>query len=206
MKHIDVEEEFDHLENDNKENDSNVSIAEIKNGILGVVSTTLSGVSRYLPPKEIVVDTLFDIIDKESIDSLDGVIVYLHRAFENLYKEKSSIIDKSVAFNLLVTKYEAYLKKLYYIIHGEEVPPQNEGEDVTWANVIHAFSCLWGLKNNPKPAYQQLYQYLILIKGWRNDESHISPTASDQELKAALDIVITMYCFATGASIEDLND
>ena len=206
VKHIDVDEEFNHLENDNIKSGSTVSVSSIKDGILGVIRTTLADVSRFMQPQEVIVDSLFSIIDKESIASLDGVSVYLHRAFENLYKEGSTIIDKSVAFNLLVTKYEAYLKKLYYLIHGEEVPPQNEGEDVTWANVIHAFSCLWGLKNNPKPAYQQLYQYLLLIKGWRNDESHISPTASDQELKAALDIVITMYCFVTGSSLDNLNN
>lgn len=45
----------------------------------------------------------------------------------------------------------------------------------------------------------------MLIKGWRNDESHISPTASEQEIDTAISIIISMYFYATGASITDLE-
>ena len=34
-------------------------------------------------------------------------------------------------------------------------------------------------------------QYLLLVKGGRNDESHISPTASEQEVNAAIRIIRT---------------
>jgi len=117
-----------------------------------------------------------------------------------------NIVRKSVAFNLLATKYEAYLKKLYYLLKGEEVKPQHEGEDVTWKNVIHAFPCLWGLKNNLRPEYQELYRYLMMVKTWRNDESHISPTASEGEFDAAIKIIIAMYGFATASSITELEE
>jgi type I restriction enzyme R subunit len=43
------------------------------------------------------------------------------------------------------------------------------------------------------------------VKEWRNSESHISPTASEQELNAAINIIITMYCYATGSCITDLE-
>ena len=138
-------------------------------------------------------------------ESLKGVGIFLHRAFNNLYKENTTIVDKFVAFNLLVTKFEAYLKKLYYLMKGEEVKPRNEGEDVTWSNVIYAVRPLWNLKFNPNDNYQQLYQYLQMVKSWRNDESHISPTASEQEVDTAINIIITMYCYATGSCITDLE-
>jgi type I restriction enzyme R subunit len=131
--------------------------------------------------------------------------VYLHRAFVNLFKESSNIVDKHVAFNLLATKYEAYLKKLYYLMKGEEIKPQHEGEDVTWKNVIHDVNCLWKLKYQLDDDHQRLYQYLNMIKEWRNAESHISPTASEQELDGAINIIITMYCYATGMCITDLE-
>ena len=44
-----------------------------------------------------------------------------------------------------------------------------------------------------------------MVKDWRNSESHISPTASEQELNAAINIIITMYCYATGSCITDLE-
>lgn len=57
-------------------------------------------------------------------------------------------------------------------------------------NVIYAHRCLWNLKFSTDAAKLQLYQYLMLIKGWRNDESHISPTASEQEVDTAISIII----------------
>ena len=107
--------------------------------------------------------------------------------------------------NLLATKFEAYLKKLYYLINKEEVKPQYEGEPVSWKHVIYAFRCLRGLKYNTKSEYQTLYSYLELVKSWRNDESHISPTASEEEVIGAINIIITMYCFATGSNITELE-
>jgi type I restriction enzyme R subunit len=152
-----------------------------------------------------IVEALFYVMDKESIESLDGVGLFLHRAFINLYKDGSTIVDKFVSFNLLVTKFEAYLKKLYYLMKNEEVKPQNEGESVTWANVIHDVKPLWQLKYSTDEAKQQLYQWLLMVKEWRNSESHISPTASEQELNAAISIIVTMYCYATGSCITELE-
>jgi hypothetical protein len=145
------------------------------------------------------------VIDTPSIDSLDNVGMFIQRAFTNLYGKKATIVDKFVAFNLLVTKFEAYLKKLYYLMKGHEVSSQNPGEDVTWKNVIYAHKCLWNLKYSTDEGKQQLYQYLMLIKGWRNSESHISPTASEQEVDTAISIILTMYFYSTGSSITDLE-
>jgi len=152
-----------------------------------------------------IIDSVFYVTDTPSIDSLDNVGIFIQRAFTNLYGKRATIVDKFVAFNLLVTKFEAYLKKLYYLMKGHEVPAQNPGEDVTWKNVIYAHKCLWNLKYSTDEGKQQLYQYLMLIKGWRNSESHISPTASEQEVDTAISIILTMYFYATGSSITDLE-
>ena len=50
-----------------------------------------------------------------------------------------------------------------------------------------------------------LYNYLMLVKDWRNAESHISPTASEAEVDAAIQVIIAMYGYATGASITELE-
>ena len=180
---------------------------KIKAQINSLLTSSLSGVLRHMRPMDIVVDSVFKVLETTSIDTLDGVEVFVKSAFETLYaKENATIVEKFVAFNLLVTKFEAYLKKLYYLIHKQEVQPQYEGEPVTWKNVIHGFSCLWGLKKDSRTAYQQLYSYLEMVKRWRNDESHISPTATEQELNAAVDVVVTLYFYATGRSLMDLEE
>ena len=206
VEDVDVEKGFDDLENPQQpESNEEPTINYIKNKIEDIIAFTLNGVSHNMRHRKEIVEALMYVIDKESLEKLDGVGVYLHRAFVNLFKESSNIVDKHVAFNLLATKYEAYLKKLYYLMKGEEIKPQHEGEDVTWKNVIHDVNCLWKLKYQLDDDHQRLYQYLNMIKEWRNAESHISPTASEQELNGAINIILTMYCYATGMCITDLE-
>ena len=182
-----------------------VDVAVIKDNIRSILKTTLTAVLPQMRPIDEIIDSVFYVTDTPSIDSLDNVGIFIQRAFTNLYGKRATIVDKFVAFNLLVTKFEAYLKKLYYLMKGHEVPAQNPGEDVTWKNVIYAHKCLWNLKYSTDEGKQQLYQYLMLIKGWRNSESHISPTASEQEVDTAISIILTMYFYATGSSITDLE-
>lgn len=181
------------------------NIDKIRYSIKDILKGTLADVEQYMRPQEEVLDSVFYVLGKETLETLDGVGLFISRAFSNLFVKKASIVDKHVAFNLLVTKFEAYLKKLYYLMEGKEVAPQHEGDPVTWKDVIHAVRPLWTLKFNDKPAYQTLYQYLLMVKEWRNNEAHISPTASEQEIDAAIHIVITMYFFATGSCITELE-
>lgn len=201
-----VEEEFEKLETPSEEPAKSVVSIEVtaKKELESIISSTLGGMSGLRPMNEMA-NSVFYVLDKESIPSLDSVGIYIHRAFTNLYKDDATIVDKFVAFNLLVTKFEAYLKKLYYLMKGEEVRPQYEGENVTWANVIHDIRPLWTLKFSTEETKQKLYQWLLMVKEWRNSESHISPTASEEELNAAIKIITTMYCYATGACITDLK-
>ena len=200
------EEESENNSTQPDENDEVVlNIEKIKFSIKDILKETLSGVSKYMRPQDEVLDSVFYVLGKESLESLDGVGLFISRAFSNLFVKDATIVDKFVSFNLLVTKFEAYLKKLFFLMKGKEVKPQYEGQDVTWKDVIHAIRPLWTLKYNENDEYQKLYQYLMLVKGWRNDESHISPTASEQEIDTAIKIIITMYFFATGSCITELE-
>lgn len=183
-----------------------LDIEKIKFSIKDILKSTLSGVADYMPPREEVIDSVFYVLGKESLDSLDGVGLFISRAFGNLFLKNATIVDKHVGFNLLVTKFEAYLKKLFYLMTGNEVQPQYPGNDVTWKDVIHAIRPLWNLKYNEDTEYQKLFQYLLMVKEWRNNEAHISPTASEKEIDAAISIIITMYFFATGSCIRDLRN
>ncbi|MCQ2146820.1 MAG: HsdR family type I site-specific deoxyribonuclease [Bacteroidales bacterium] len=181
--------------------DPNVVRAKLAN----VSSTLLSGVSRYMRPATEIVKSVDYVLETTSINTLDAVGIYVNDAFNKLYGRQPNFVDKMTSFHQLVTQFEAYLKKLYYLIHGTEVQPAPGNTDVTWKDVIKSFTCLWGLKHNPQPVYQQLYQCLELVKGLRNGQSHMSPTASDQEVDNAISAVLTMYLFATGSSITDLE-
>lgn len=178
---------------------------KIKAGIKASLDVNLNHLSGWSYSQEEVIDGIFNILDMESVERLDGVGVLINRAFANIFGKTPTIVDKHVSFNLLVTKFEAYLKKLYYLMNGEEIQPREPGQDVTWGNVVHAIRPLWNLRYNEQPEYQTLYQYLNLMKGWRNDESHISPAASEQEVDAAIKVALTIYFYATGACLRSVR-
>lgn len=199
------EEKTEETETQEGQEDGVLNIEKIKLCIKDILTNTLAGVSKNMRPQEEVLDSVFYVLGKESLESLDGVGLFISRAFSNLFVKEATIVDKFVSFNLLVTKFEAYLKKLFFLMKGREVKPQVEGQNVTWKDVIHAVRPLWTLKYSEDEEYRKLYQYLMLVKGWRNDESHISPTASEQEINTAIHIIITMYFYATGSCITDLE-
>ena len=199
------EEETEANQEEKPVEDDLPNIDKIKPELKKILQSSLADVERYMRPQDEIIDSLFFVLGKKTIETLDGVGIFIHRAFFNLFAKKATIVDKHVAFNLLVTKFEAYLKKLYYLMNSKEVSPQHEGDPVSWKDVVYAIRPLRSLKFSHTPAYQTLYQYLLMVKEWRNNEAHISPTASEQEIDAAIHIIITMYCFATGSCITELE-
>lgn len=204
-------QEVDNNPNDKLNSDKILSETErtqlVKDKVNNVVSEYLKDFSRCMRPVSEMVDGLFKVLDIKSIDSLDGIKMYLRQALESLYaKENPTIVEKSVSFNLLVTKFEAYLKKLYYVLNKTEIQANRIGEEAMWADVIHAFPCLWNLKYDPDVRYQQLYEFLNCVKGWRNAQSHLSPTTPEKEVDIAINICLTMYIFTTGCCLTDLEN
>lgn len=154
------------------------------------------------------IDRFFFVLNQISISSLDGVDEMLKNVFNNIYTNDSlNSNDKRVFFNALVSKFEAYLKKLYYLINGEEVKPYNAEFTASLADAIHGFSCLWNLKYDRTETGQKFYRYLEMLRGWRNDEAHIAPEAPEEaEVDAAIKIVSAVYLYVTGCSITDLEE
>lgn len=70
---------------------------------------------------------------------------------------------------------------------------------------IFAFSCLRNLKYTTDEREQKFKEYLNLLRQWRNDEAHLSPNATDDEIDAALKVVTAMYLFVVGNNITELE-
>lgn len=97
-------------------------------------------------------------------------------------------------------KYEVFLKKIYYLIHDEELESQ-DGKDATLANAIHAFKCLWNLKYAKDEDEQKFASYLQRLRDWRNDEAHNAPNSTGEEVNTAIKVVVVMYLYVTVYSI-----
>ena len=161
-------------------------------------------------PMEEVVSSLLYILRTPSTPLYDGADEILRDGLNHVFCDAHlTAIDRRTIFNQLLTKYESFLKKLYFLIHQADVPTNpNAPEDTvpSLSNAIFAFDCLRELKYDSNPAYQTFYGYLNNLREWRNLESHAAPTATEQDLIAGTKVVVAMYLFVTAWSIGDLEE
>jgi type I restriction enzyme R subunit len=180
-------------------------LKEILNNAFKQEFESLAGRMRSLSE---IVNTFFFVLNEASIPQLDGVDGLIKTALNNVYANTSiGLLEKRTYFNSLVAKYEAFLKKLYYLINSDDVPHHPDHPDRTPAlsECIFAFSCLRNLKYTTDEREQKFKEYLNLLRQWRNDEAHLSPNATDDEINAALKVVTAMYLFVVGNNITELE-
>ena len=179
--------------------------AVLKEKLIAAMESEFAGVCRNMRSLPEIVDNLFFILNKVSIPKLDGIDSLLKEALNNIFANPNiTPIVKFSFFNLLVQKYEAFLKKLYYLINGEEVLGR-EGKEPALADSIHAFTCLWNLKYATDDAGKKFSSYLQMLRDWRNEEAHNAPSSSDAEVDTAIKVVVALYLYVTAYSITDLE-
>ena len=155
-----------------------------------------------------VIDVFFYTLNITSIPQLDGVDGLIKTALNNAYaNETIGLLEKRTYFNSLVAKYEAYLKKLYYLIKNDDVPrnPYHPDKTPSLSECIFAFKCLKTLKDTEDEALQKYKLYLEMLRKWRNDEAHLSPNATEDDVNAALKVVSTMYLYVVAHIITELE-
>lgn len=179
--------------------------AVLKEKLVAVMQDEFAGVCRKMRSLPEIVDNLFFVLNTASIPKLDGIDMLLKEALNNIYTNPhiTSVVKYSF-FNSLVQKYEAFLKKLYYLMYDEEIPGRDDKEP-TLADSIHAFRCLWDLKYSTDEDGKKFSTYLQMLRGWRNDEAHNAPCTTDAEVDAAIQVAVSMFLFVTAYSITDLE-
>lgn len=179
--------------------------AVLKEKLIAAMEVEFAGVCSKMRSLPEIVDNLFFILNTVSIPKLDGIDTLLREALNNLYANPNiTSVVKFSFFNLLVQKYEAFLKKLYYLINDDEVSGK-DGKDPTLADAIHAFKSLWNLKYATDDDGKKFSSYLQMLRDWRNDEAHNAPCSSDAEVDAAIKVVVALYLYVTAYSITDLE-
>lgn len=179
--------------------------AVLKEKLITAMENEFAGVCSKMRSLPEIVDNLFFILNTVSIPKLDGIDNLVREALNNIYANPNiTSIVKFSFFNLLVQKYEAFLKKLYYLINNEEVPGK-DGKEPALADSIHAFKSLWNLKFATDDDGKKFSSYLQMLRDWRNDEAHNAPCSSDAEVDAAIKVVVALYLYVTAYSITDLE-
>ena len=178
-----------------------------KQKLLADVEGEFADLKAFLPDLDTVAACFIRVLNVQSTSSIDGANELLLDSFNRLYcLEGMKLVDKRRHFNTIVTKYEVFLKKVYYLLNGEEMVNRRDGNSMpTFINCILSLDCLRGLRNNPDGRYHKFYDYLELVKQWRNNESHTAPDASMKELDSAIHVVSTMYLWVISQNMKALN-
>lgn len=153
---------------------------------------------------EEVIDALFIILKAHTIEKLDGQNKTTANILNSVYRSENKAVYKQIYFGNLVNKFEAFLRKIYYMREGEEVPADENGRQGL-VNTVRKFPVLQRLHNNNDPKFQNFRAFYDKFYAWRNDEAHTAPEIKDDEIDAALHIVVSLYVFATMISITELE-
>jgi type I restriction enzyme R subunit len=189
--------------------ENKLSFEEIIYNIRQVVKKDLRKIPG-MPLTQEVVESFFKILTTSTIPSVDGVGIDLYKAMDELFgRKKVSFIDKHVNSGNLSVKFEVFLKKIYYMLHGEEIQPKYEGEHVTLANCIFALPCLKQLRWSSREIETKLSGYLDLIRNNRNTSdgngAHSSYLLSEEQLDSNIKAFITLYLYVIGMNFDGLK-
>lgn len=181
-----------------REEDNKLTTTEMKKNVHELVRRDL----RRIPDMHLTeeaVDAFFKILTIGTIQNVDGVGVDIYKAVsENFGRRKVNIVDKHVGASNLSIKFEAFLKKIYYMIYGKEIQALENDQNATFTACIDAFDCLRNLRNSPLPSEQQIYMYLCSVRAYRNQQAHISPTISEEQLDEKIKETLTLYIYVVG--------
>ena len=161
---------------------------------------------KYIRPLPEIVRFFIKVIQKSSLPKLDGANDLILDSLNVIYcSDNLRAVDRRRHFNGLVSKYEVFLKKMYYLIHDEEITTREGKTNATFADALFAFACLRGLRNNQDERYANFKQYIEFVRQWRNEEAHEASQAEEQEITVATHILVTMYVFVVSQLTGDLD-
>ena len=149
------------------------------------------------------------VVLKKKLDS-KGIVYTENNSVDDMVALGISAVPVLSVNTQLMDFSDPDLEKFYYLIHNEEMS-NDDGKKVTYGNAVHYTDALRRLRNAKKyetytsDEQRKYAQYLDMVTNWRNDQAHTAPTASEQEINAAISIVVAMYLYITGDSITDLE-
>lgn len=192
-----------------REESNKLSFEEMSENVRELVKKDLRKCAG-MPLAHDVVKAFFKILTTPTIKNVDGVGLDVYKAMNELFGRKEvNIIDKHVHSGNLSVKFEVYLKKLYYMLHGSEIQPTEEGKNVTLANCIFAFPCLKNLRWSTKETEHKLSGYLDIIRNNRNTSdgngAHSSYLLTEEQLDENIKAFVTLYFYVTGMCYNELK-
>lgn len=198
------------LEQQQRKEDNKLTTEEMKENLRELVKCDLRKVPN-MPLTQNVVDSFFNILTIPTIPSVDGVGLDIYKAVDELFGRKNvNIIDKHVDSGVLSVKFEVFLKKIYYMMYGEEIQPSGDSNKVTLATCIFAFDCLKRLRYSTRESERQISEYLNIIRSNRNTSdgngAHASYLMTESQLDKNIKAFSTLYLYVIGMCYDVLKE
>lgn len=183
------------------------TVENLKSKLLPLVKDELESIKSSARTADEAFEWMIKVIKTKSIEKYNGmedlVLMPLFKLFCS--KGEMSTADKRVYLKSLVTGYESYLKKLYYLIKGKEVTDKNGSvEYAALGNAVYALR-LDRLKYSEDETDKKFARYLDVLTNLRNTESHAGLALKNQEVAAGIRVVVTMYLYVTYMYITELE-
>ncbi len=174
--------------------------------VIKIMSAEFAPMMGKMKTCEQTAKDLVNVIAAKTIDDIDGANDVIQNAFNHLYCSpvEVSFIDKKQYFNTLVSRFEVFLKKVYYLNEQKEIvctKPGHEGSPAMLADCIFQTECLKKLKYSTNDFEKKFSNYLQMVRDWRNEHSHKAPISTEQECDAAIKVVTNMYLYVVAFGI-----
>lgn len=160
----------------------------------------LCGVS-YRSMEE-VAEWLFKVLDASTIKSLDG-IKKIRRIINLVYRTQGRDEDMQDWLQLLLSGFEPFMKKMYYLCEGKELT-REDGRNVQFLDAAKAMKVNRLHYDMPKE-YDIMKVYYEFVHTQRNDTSHKAPVIENKDVKPGIHMTMAMYLYSTMITITDME-
>ena len=152
-----------------------------------------------------VLRLFFCLVNAETIPALQGLRKILRNTLNCLYRAQHREEDYRTWYADLVSRFEAFLKKIYWLQHGVPMPPNSEGRDPALLDAVRHFPRIASLYHTRNPMHERFKEYYNVVFTWRNKENHSAEDLPANLLPAALHAAVAMYLYTTMVSAPDLK-
>ena len=181
---------------------------KLKKRIAELLSEEFKEIGKHLRSFSDTLNTFFAVLHAPSLPSLDGINELIPVTLNKyIFDPNLRPVDKQLTYNILQSKFEAFMKKIYYLKEGVEVcNREGNSHNTQFLDAALSFDCLRGLRKNEHPAYQNIRKYFADLHDWRNAEAHTAPTLTAEQIEQRVHELLTIYLFLTANCVFELEE
>ena len=160
----------------------------------------------YFRDLDEVLDCFLALLDANTTGILDGASDITKNSINGYFRGTDlRPIDKRSFLEQLTIKFEPFLRKVYLLREGHDVPRPTGDHQDGLKNVMKQFRQLWGLKNQQDDRYSLFKTYYDIMCEWRNQSGHFSINIEDEKLDLGVHLITALYIYSAMISQSELE-